>query len=71
MPGTGTGVHGAGLLERLEPISFCNAPCGIGRQPFDVHFVPKTDIAGLFELTQEAPRRAIIMPEGYARQLPR
>jgi hypothetical protein len=27
MPGTGTGVHGAGQLESLGPISFCNAPC--------------------------------------------
>ena len=29
----------------------------IGRQPFDVRFVPKTDIAGLFELTKESPSR--------------
>ena len=32
MSDTGTGVHGAGLLDRLEPIIFCNAPCESGQK---------------------------------------
>ena len=33
---------------------------------FDVRFVPKTEIAGLFELTKRPLLGAIIMPKGYA-----